>query len=331
MSQTLPPLTALRAFEAAARHLSFSKAAAELHVTTAAISHQIKGLEDHLGVALFHRHSRSLELTDIGRAGLPKLHEGFARLIEGVQEMRSQMGSKVLGVAATPSFAAKWLVPRLQRFAAAHPDIDLRIAASMDVLDAAQPAAEIFRNSEVDIAIRFGKGDYPGCRVDELVAVSAVPLCSPRLLHGERALRRPEDLRNHTLLHDDTPYDGRPDWANWLKAAGVEGVDVARGLHFNHVSLALQAAIDGQGVVLGLEPLAAADIAAGLLVRPFDLSLPLPYAYYVISPKASAEQPEIADFRAWLLAEAERDERERQSTAAGEKASSQRVKQAKRV
>ena len=308
MHQHLPPLTALRAFEAAARHLSFSKAAEELYVTTAAISHQIKGLEDYLGAQLFHRLNRGLELTEIGKAGLPKLREGFANLALGVQEMRGEAKSNAFRVAVTPSFASKWLVPRLQRFAAAHPAIDLRIIASMDVMDAASPASDIFRNDDIDVAIQFGKGHYPDCRVDRLFSVCAVPLCSPRLLQGKHPLRHPEDLRHHTLLHDDTAYDGHPDWDDWLKIAGVQGVDTARGLHFNHVSLALESAIDGQGVALSLKPLAMVDIAAGRLVMPFDIILPLPYAYYVISPEASAEQPEIVAFRTWLLEEAQQEE-----------------------
>ena len=311
MSQNLPPLTALRAFEVAARHLSFSKAAEELHVTTAAISHQIKGLEEFLGVQLFRRLNRGLELTDVGKAGLPGLREGFAGLAEAVQKMRGQAENTGLTVAVTPSFASKWLVPRLQRFAAIHPDIDLRISAGMNVVDGSSSEApcDIFRNSGIDVAIQFGKGDYSGCRVEKLFPVSAVPLCSPRLLQGEHPLRTPEDLRHHTLLHDDTVYEGRPDyWSAWLELAGVEGVNVSRGLHFNHVSLALESAIDGQGVVLSLMPLAAGDIAAGRLVIPFDLILPLPYAYYLISPETAADQPELATFREWLLEEAGRDE-----------------------
>jgi len=307
--QNLPPFTALRAFEAAARHLSFSKAAEELHVTSAAISHQIKGLEDFLDVQVFRRLNRGLELTEVGKAGLPKLHEGFDCLTDAVLKMRGQAKNAGLTVAATPSFASKWLVPRLQRFAADHSDIDLRISAGMNFIDGgnSDDPSDIFRNSDIDIAIQFGKGVYPGCRVDKLFSVSAAPLCSPRLLKGKYPLRTPEDLRHHTLLHDDTVYEGRPDWSAWLELAGVEGVDVLRGVHFNHVSLALESAIDGQGVVFSLLPLAAGDINAKRLVIPFDLILPLPYSYYVISPEATAYQAEIATFREWLLKEAGQD------------------------
>ncbi len=306
------PLNALKAFEAAARHLSFSKAADELHVTPAAISQQIKTLEDLLGIQLFHRLHRSLALTRAGQAGLPKLSEGFLRLNEGIRSMREQEDSCHLTVWAAPSFAAKWLVPRLHRFADRYPDIDLRISASIDLIDNAETrpslSAETFQQHNVDIAIRFGSGNYPGCRVDKLLGVNAVPLCSPRLLENgqKHPLRRPDDLRYHTLLHDDTVYEGRPDWANWLKAAGVEGIDASHGLHFNHVSLALEAAADGQGVVLSMQPLAAADLAAGRLVMPFELSIPLQSAYYVISLEQAAgdNHIKIVAFREWLLQEA---------------------------
>lgn len=304
------PLNALKAFEAAARHLSFSKAAEELHVTPAAISQQIKSLEDLYEIPLFHRFNRSLELTKAGQAGVAKLQEGFNNLSEGVRQIRHQDQRNSLTVWMAPSFAAKWLVPRLHRFAIGHPDIDLRISASTDLIDTVHARssipAENFQKNDVDIAIRFGTGDYPGCRVDRLLTATAVPLCSPQLLEesNEHPLRSPDDLRYYTLLHDDTAYEGRPDWASWLKAADIKGIDAERGVHFNHVSLALEAAIDGQGVVLSMEPLAAADLAAGRLVIPFDLSLPLQYAYYVISLAETAEEARISVFREWLLQEA---------------------------
>lgn len=307
MAERLPSLNALRAFEAAARHLSFSQAAEELHVTPTAVSHQIRGLEESLGVLLFHRLQRGLALTEHSRAALPKLQEGFACLAESVREMQGPDRQKPLTVWAAPSFTAKWLVPRLQRFAALHPDIDLRVTASdsqMDVDPAPVTVLDDLHREGVDVAIRFGHGEYPGCRVDKLFEVSLVPLCSPRLMEGDPPLRRPEDLRHHALIHDDTAYAGRPDWKAWLEAVGVEGVDATRGLHFNHVSLAMEAAADGQGVVLSLKPLAAEDIAAGRLAIPFDISLPVPYAYYVVCPEEAGEQPEIAAFRQWLLDEA---------------------------
>lgn len=310
MAERLPPLNALRAFEAAARHLSFSQAAEELHVTPTAISHQIKGLEAYLGAPLFHRLNRALVLTENGQAALPKLQEGFACLAEAVRELQDPPDQqRPLTVWAPPSFTAKWLVPRLPHFAALHSGIDLRVSASDSQLDRGlTPGAVLdgLRKEGIDVAIRFGHGDYPSCQVDKLFAVSVVALCSPNLLEGEHPLRRPEDLRHHALIHDETAYAGRPDWATWLEAAGVDGVDATRGLHFNHVSLAMEAAVEGQGVVLSLTPLAADDLAAGRLISPFTLRLPVPYAYYVICPEEAAEQFEIAAFRGWLLEEAGR-------------------------
>lgn len=307
MAERLPPLNALRAFEAAARHLSFSKAAQELHVTPAAISHQIKALEDHLGVQLFRRLNRGLILTEAARKGLPKLQEGFQSLTEAAAQFCDQAGESILTVWAAPSMAAKWLVPRLARFAALHPGIEMRVFANVSLMDtknSLQMATSLFREQGIDLAIRFGQGHYPGCQVDKLYSVAAVPLCSPRLLKGRHPLRQPDDLRYHTLIHDDTPYEGRPTWADWLKAAAVEGIEATRGLHFNQVSLALGAAVDGQGVVLSLKPLAAHDLTAGRLIMPFDLSLPLQYAYYVICPEETAGLPKIVAFREWLLREA---------------------------
>jgi len=307
MSQALPSLNALRAFEAAARHLSFSKAAAELHVTPAAVSLQVKTLEDHLGVLLFHRLNRGLALTDAGLAGLPELQKAFCALTKGVERMRGSEIAELLAVEAAPSFAAKWLLSRLPGFTRQQPDIDVRIAASLDQIDANSPELVVrdsFRSGEVNVAIRFGSGVYPGCRVDPLFRVAATPLCSPALLSGDRPLRTPRDLKFHTLLHDDTPTEGRPDWETWLSAAGVTGLAVNRGPHFNSVQLALQAATEGQGVALTIEALAADDIAAGRLVVPFKTRLPLDEAYFLVTLEEAAEVPRVAAFRDWILREA---------------------------
>lgn len=299
------PFNGLRAFEAAARHLSFKLAAEELFVTPAAISQQIKTLEETLGIELFHRYNQKIELTEAAIRGLPKLSEGFATLSEGVNLIRQPSESTSLTVWSSPSFAAKWLVPRLNTFRDLQPDIDLHISANRDLIDNGQAKktipAENFRRNHVDVAIRFGQGDYPGCRVDKLFQVSAIPLCSPALMNGEKPLQTPADLQHHTLLHDDTPYEGRPAWSDWLQQADVEGVDSTHGISFNSVSLALSAAIDGQGVVLTLQALAADDIAAGRLVTPFQLSLPMDHAYYLISLEEQAELPKIELFREWLL------------------------------
>jgi len=306
------PFSALRVFESAARHLSFKHAAEELFITPAAVSQQIKTLERQLGVKLFIRHGRGLSLTDEAKAGLPMLNEGFEKLVGSVHQIRGANEDATLTVWMAPSFAAKWLIPRLHRFHEACPGIDLNVTASRNLIDSNASKktipADNFKRDNVDIAIRFGKGDYPGCRVDKLFSVNAIPLCSPRLLKGKHPLRSPEDLHFHTLLHDDTLYEGRPDWATWLKAAGVDNVDSTHGVHFNHVNLALTAAVEGQGVVLSINALASEDIAAGRLVIPFDLGLPLEYAYYLITLEEVTDHPHTAAFRSWLIEEARQEE-----------------------
>lgn len=308
MADRLAPLNALRTFEVAARHLSLTKAAEELHVTPAAVSQQIKALEAALGVVLFQRLPRGLALTAAARAGLPQLREGFNHLIEASQRMRNQGARETLTLRTAPSFAAKWLVPRLHRFAAAHPEIDMRLAASDQLIanDLVRSglSAEQFQRLGIDMAITFSRGQHPGCEAHKLLTATAVPLCSPTLLKGKHPLRTPDDLRHHTLLHDDTDYADRPGWTDWLAEAGMSGVDAERGLHFNQVALALEAAIDGQGVVLSLEPLAAADIAAGRLVIPFGPSLELAQAYYLVYPQGNAEQPSVVALRDWVLQQA---------------------------
>jgi len=312
VSNRLPPLSALRAFEAAARLLSFKEAAAELHVSPAAVSHQIHALEDYLGVRLFDRHNRRLNLTDIARAGLPDISAAFQSLRAGVERMRSTGSQLSLMVSAGPAFAAKWLLPRLQRFTGAHPMIDVRIAASMHSVDGRnaqlQSDAEGFEDNRVDtdVEVRFGTGAYPGYRVDKLLEVSLLPVCHPKLLAGEHPLQSPLDLQHHVLLHDDTleALDGSPDWNAWLRKAGVTGVNAGRGARFTHGALVLQAAADGLGVALAMDVLAADDIAVGRLVAPFGIALPLPMAYYVVSPIARATLPHVAAFRDWLLHEA---------------------------
>ena len=305
MSSRLPPLNSLRAFEAAARHLSLRKAADELHVTPAAISHQVKALEESLGVKLFRRLARGLELTGAAQACLGKLREGFDALAEAVDIVRADTRVQTITVGAAPSFAGKWLVPRIQGFVSAYPDIDLRVAAGMNFIDD-RHAASRPDFAGADIAIRFGLGRYPEHRADKLFSVTAVPMCSPRLLQGGHPLRAPADLRHHVLLHDDTirPEHGGATWKMWFEAAGVASVDVTRGPHFNHASLGLDAAIDGMGVVLSYPVLASADLAAGRLVMPFELSVPLDYAYYLVCAEAVAEQAPIAAFRRWITGEA---------------------------
>ncbi|HEX3209051.1 MAG TPA: transcriptional regulator GcvA [Geminicoccaceae bacterium] len=295
MSRRLPPLNALRAFEAAARHLSFTRAADELHVTQTAISHQIKALEERLAVRLFRRLPRGLLLTEEAQRYLPPVRDAFDQIAAATEQLGAGGSSGRLTVSVLPSFAAKWLVPRLGRFRATHPDLDLRISASSQLVD--------FARDDVDIAIRMGRGRYPGLRVDRLFGESMLPVCAPKLLSGAHPLRRPEDLREHVLLHDDD-HTG---WQLWLELSGVEGVDPTRGPIFTDSAMVVQAAAEGQGVALARRALAAGDLAAGRLVQPFEVSLPHDLAYYLVSPEATAGQPRIRAFRAWLLAEAEAD------------------------
>jgi LysR family transcriptional regulator, glycine cleavage system transcriptional activator len=295
MSRRLPPLNALRAFEAAARHLSFTRAADELHVTQTAISHQIKALEERLGVRLFRRLPRGLLLTEEAQRYLPPIRDAFDQIAAATEQLGAGGSSGRLTVSVLPSFAAKWLVPRLGRFRATHPDLDLRISASSQLVD--------FARDDVDTAIRMGAGRYPGLRVDRLFGERMVPVCAPKLLTGARPLRRPQDLREHVLLHDDD-HTG---WQLWLELAEVEGVDPTRGPIFTDSAMVVQAAAEGQGVAIARRVLAAGDLAAGRLVQPFEVSLPHDLAYYLVSPEATAEQPRIRAFRAWLLAEAQAD------------------------
>jgi LysR family glycine cleavage system transcriptional activator len=314
MPARLPPLNALKSFEAAARHLSVKKAAAELSVTPAAVSHQIKALEEYLGVQLFHRQSRALELTEAARACLPKLREGFDNLAQAVERLRAHKGGGTLMVSAAPSFAARWLMPRLHRFLDAYPEIDVRVSARVrQSSQGGRKGATAERLTlddwlaDSDVAIIYGRGDYPGFQVDKLIALTVTPICSPRLItHPEHPLRQPDDLRHHMLLHDDTGehYDGVPFWDVWLKGAGVDDVDVSRGPHFSHAVLAFEAAVEGHGVVATMPVLAEADLHAARLVTPFALRVPLESAYYLVRSDAAAARPGVAAFRKWLMSEA---------------------------
>jgi LysR family glycine cleavage system transcriptional activator len=315
--QRLPPLNSLRAFEVAARHLSFAAAAKELHVTPAAISHQVKGLEEYVGQLLFRRLPKGLELTRAGQAFVPRLREGFERFGAALDELHAVEDSATLSVSVATSFATRWLAPRLHRFVSAHPELDVRINASTRLIDpkgdqlAARNAVAGPPVEDADIVVRFGTGDYPGFRVDRLLPVAVTPMCSPRLLEGGHPLRDATDLKQHVLIHDNLLYDdGRPLWDAWFEAAGMPGADTSHGLRFSHAMLALEAAADGMGVALGMPVLAGSDLASGRLVAPLALSLPLGFAYYIVSGSHTAARDDVAAFRNWLLAEAARDARE---------------------
>jgi LysR family glycine cleavage system transcriptional activator len=295
----LPPLGALRAFEAAARLASFTKAAEELSVTPAAVSHQIHALEQDLGVRLFHRRNRTVALTASARVLLPGLSEAFAKIRASVRRLRAHNDRGTLTVTASPSFAATWLVLRLHRFQERFPEIDVRLSATDEVVD--------LMNGDFDMGIRYGAGRYPGLEVELLLHNEVFPACSPHLIVSGLPLRSPEDLRHHALIHDLAVERDPlvPTWSMWLKAAGVKGVPIAPGLSFSAGHLALDAAIAGRGVVLALSTIAAGDLAAGRLVRLFSLSLPDPFAYYIATAPGALDRPKVRLFRDWLRQEAD--------------------------
>jgi LysR family glycine cleavage system transcriptional activator len=288
----LPSLNGLRAFEAAARHMSFTRAAAELNVTQTAVSHQIRRLEEQLGIALFVRRNRALALTREAEDYLPAIRSAFEDLRRATDRLRRPEDDGVLTVSTTASLAAKWLVTRVAAFQDANQGIEVRITTSANLVD--------FQREAVDMAVRYGRGIWPGLRADWLMAEDMFPVCAPTLA---AALRRPEDLANQTLLHTTV---SREDWQLWLTAAGLP-VSIARqrGLMFDQSFMATQAAMDGLGVALGRRHLVEADIAAGRLVAPFDMVMPADAGYYVVAPEAAADTPKIALFRDWLIASAQ--------------------------
>jgi LysR family transcriptional regulator, glycine cleavage system transcriptional activator len=289
----LPSLNGLRAFEAAARHMSFTRAAAELNVTQTAISHQIRRLEEQLGTKLFVRRNRALSLTREAREYLPSIRSAFEDLRQATARLRRPERESVLTVSTTASLATKWLVSRVAAFQDAHPGIAVRISTSAHLVD--------FQREEVDVAVRYGRGHWPGLRAEWLMAERLFPVCSPALL-AAKPLREPTDLADHTLLHTSV---SREDWQLWLTAAGLPlSIAARRGLTFDQGFMAVQAAVEGLGVALGRTRLVEADLAAGRLVAPFDIALPQGAGYYVVSPVATAESAKVALFRRWLIASA---------------------------
>lgn len=307
----LPPLTALRAFEAVGRHLSFRKAAEELFVTPAAVTHQIKALETQLGVKLFHRFNRRVELTEQAREVLPILQQSFDLLSQSVDELRNPQGTRPrLTVGASPTFVSRWLMPRLQGFLAQHRGIDVSFVASGQqgnvwVEQSARGALDV--SEAIDLEIRLCHQLPEEEVVDLLFPVEVVPMCSLHLITGSPPLKNPEDLRFHTLLHGDGRRADRSQstWANWLRHAGIKNVDPRRGLHLEHSTLALEAATDGLGVTLAMPLLAKAELDAGSVVVAFDIPLPLNSAYYAIFNSSALKRPEVDAFREWLIVEAE--------------------------
>jgi len=290
--QRLPALGAFRAFEAAARRLSFTMAARDLAVTQAAISHQIKALEQDLGVALFRRGTRSLALTDEGAVLFGHVRVAFERIGEGVARVRELQRGGTLTVTAAPSIAGAWLVPRLVRFHAAHPEIEVRVLSSARLVD--------FVAEGVDAGIRYGRGRWPGLVAVPLMREELFAVCAPSLIEGS-GLRRPADLRNATLLHVIVFPD---DWRRFLQAVGVTGIDPDRGPKFETTDLAYTAAASGLGVAIGRGPTVAGALARGTLVRPFEVELPGDVAYYCVYPELRADLPKVRAFRDWAVAEA---------------------------
>jgi LysR family glycine cleavage system transcriptional activator len=297
MRRPMPPLNALRAFEATARHLSFSKAAAELHVTPAALSHQIRGLEEVLARKLFHRRARSIALTEEAHLIYPGIQAGFQNLREALERLERVEENNILVVSATPGLTAKWLAPRLYRFLAKHPHIDPRISASVGYAN--------FVTDGVDVGIRLSSGAHPELHVEKLCDEWLLPVCSPRLLEGSRRLASPQDLAHFPLIQVDLP-GMVPTWSDWLSMVGVSGIDTTRGLHLNVADHALDAAAEGAGVVLAYKLVAARYLSLGRLVVPFGPELPVPgRAYHFVCARGRERRPAIAAFRDWLVEEIE--------------------------
>jgi LysR family glycine cleavage system transcriptional activator len=292
MARRLPPLNALVVFEAAARHLSFTRASEELHVTQAAVSHQIKSLEDHLGIGLFHRLGRGqgLVLTEAGREYLPAITSALEVIRVSTDLARREKPKRVLNIATLDSIGSRWLLPRLSQFMGEHPSVDVRITA-------AAPEEDALQHGVAEIELRYGTGGWADLEAVRFMSESIFPVCSPKLFRGQHALREPRDLRYHTLLHDVM----NTGWRDWLAATGASEVDPERGPGFNHSHLVIQAAEMGEGVALGRGPLVLDALESGALVRPFALTLPAPFAYYVVTAPRSAQNPVVRAFCDWVI------------------------------
>jgi LysR family transcriptional regulator, glycine cleavage system transcriptional activator len=296
--QRMPPLNALRAFEAVARHSSFARAAHELHVTKAAVAQQVRALEQEIGVRLVERNGRGLQLTESGAAGAGALAEGFALLAKAARAMREGEGHRFLVINSTPSFAATWLVGRIGKFKARHPETDVLIDAN--------PTEDALDSGAADALIRWGAGEFLGPTATLLFKEDVFPVCAPRLVAGDDPLRSPEDLARHTLLHLDwnPAHASWPTWSDWLNAAGARHVEATHGVFFNNMAMTLRAAAQGQGVALTSFAIAADELAAGRLVAPFKTSVATPFGYYFVCRPNEAGSPRIKALREFLTQEA---------------------------
>ena len=300
MHKPMPPLNALRAFEAAARHLSVTRAAQELHVTAGALSHQIRGLEELLGLKLFERRVRSIALTGAGKQLYPGLQTGFIHIRDALAGLSNAGDERVLVISTPPGFTAKWLAPRLYRFSSAYPEIDARVSSTFENAN--------FRTDGIDVAVRnlsTNAPNDPELVVEKLMEMSLVPVCSPRLIEAQGPFTQPSALQGMPLIHDDTLTNRAevPTWTDWFRAAGVEGFDVSRGLRFNSADHALDATVEGAGVLLAHDVLAYDELRTGRLVIAFDLVLPSGRAYYFVCPKRRQQHPHVQAFRTWIKQE----------------------------
>ena len=310
MTYRLPPLNALRVFEAAARHLSFKEAAAELSITQTAVSHQVKSLEEYLGVELFRRSGRGVQLTEAARACLPKLREGFEALAAAVETIRERGAETELRITAPPVFTARWLMPRLADFSRREPMIEVHVVGSSKMVDGGALDPTILaahfdlRADSSGVEIHLGSGEYPGYRADKLFSVVMTLVANPELA---ATLGKPEDLAGQVLLHDDAMdlVAGGDAWVKWLQAAGVaERIDGSRGPRFSTNMLSLEAASQKLGVALALRPLVDDDLKATRLVQPFPIEVKPASAYYLVCPEVIAGRPAVSAFRKWLLQQA---------------------------
>ena len=306
MRPRLPPLNALKAFEAAARHESFTRAAEELCVTQGAVSHQVKAREAELAIKLFNRERQRLIITEAGRDYLAVVRDALDRIAVGTERLLQRQNAGVLTVSTSPDFAAKWLVHRLGHFAEAHAGIDLRVSATMHHVD--------FAREDVDMAVRHGDGNWSGLDAVQLSSEQLFAICSPKLLTGRR-LAKPADVLKFPLIH----LDSRADWTKWLRVVGIGDDNVRHGPVLNRASMVIDAAINGQGIALARTTLAAFDLINGRLVRPFAEALRLSKTYWIVCPKATSNVPKIATFRDWLLAEAAQDLRQLKKRGSSQK------------